>query len=63
MYLVRRSLFVAITFALFEKPGIQLQLMTFMTVLYIIYVGYQDFYTTSSGKKLEMFNECVFVLI
>ena len=63
VFLLRRSIFVAITFALFEKPGIQIQLMTFSTVIYIIYLGYQDFYYTMSGKKLEMLNEVVFVLI
>ena len=39
VYLVRRSLFVAITFALFESPGVQLQLMVFMTVMYLVYLG------------------------
>lgn len=63
VFLLRRSLFVAITFALFDQPGIQIQLMTFMTVLYVIYLGYQYFYLTPYGKELEMLNECVFVLI
>ena len=34
-----------------------------MTVLYVIYLGYQYFYLTPYGKELEMLNECVFVLI
>ena len=37
--------------------------MTFMTVVYIIYLGYQDFYASFNGKILEMFNEWVFILI
>ena len=63
VYLLRRSLFVAITFALFEKPGVQLQFMIFMTIMYLAYLGYADFYITSRGKTLEMLNESVFVLI
>ena len=34
-----------------------------MTVIYIIYCGYQEFYITKNGKVLEMFNESVFILI
>ena len=37
--------------------------MIFMTVVYLGYLGYADFYVTSRGKFLEMLNESVFVLI
>jgi len=62
-FLVRRSLFVVITFVLFDYPGIQVQLMIYMTLLQIIYIGHQDFYETRGAKALEITNESIFVLI
>ena len=63
VFLLRRSLFVAITFALFGHAGLQIQLMIYMTVLYIIYLGYADFFETFGAKALEIVNESVFILI
>ena len=63
VFQVRRSLFIAITFALFDKVGLQLHLMIAMTVLYIAYLGYSDIHLTFYGKVLEMTNESVFVVI
>ena len=37
--------------------------MIYMTVLYIIYLGYADFFETFGGKVLEIVNESVFILI
>ena len=44
IFLVRRSLFIAITFALFEHPGLQLLLMLQKTLFYIMYLGYAEFF-------------------
>ena len=63
VFLLRRSLFVGITFGLFSQPGLQVHFMIFMTMLYIIYLGYQDYYETRGSKSLEITNESVFVLI
>ena len=63
VFMIRRSLFIAITFALFDQPGIQIQVMIYMTIWYIIYLGYADFFETKGGKILEIFNESVFILI
>ena len=60
---MRRSLFVAITFLLFSQPGMQVQLMIYMTLIQIIYIGHQDFYETRGAKSLEIINESIFVLI
>ena len=60
---MRRSLFVVITFVLFDYPGIQVQFMIYMTLLQIIYIGHQDFYETRGAKALEITNERIFVLI
>ena len=46
VFLVRRSIFIAITFALFNYPGIQIQLMIALTILYIAYLGYSDIHSS-----------------
>ena len=38
VFLIRRSLFVALTFALYDYPGIQIQLFIYSSVLYMIYL-------------------------
>ena len=38
IFLLRRSLFVMITFALFYLPGIQVQMMVFMSIVYLCYI-------------------------
>ena len=62
-FLLRRSLFVLITFSLFKQPGIQVQLMIYMTLIQLIYLGYAEFFETSGAKSLEILNETVFVLL
>ena len=37
--------------------------MIYMTLLYIIYLGYAEFFETKGSKTLEILNESVFVLI
>ena len=39
MFLARRSIFVAITFGLYEHPGLQIHLFIFTSLLYIIYLS------------------------
>lgn len=34
-----------------------------MTLLYIIYVGYAEFFETAGNKRLEIVNESIFVMI
>ena len=64
VFLLRRTLFVTITFALAKEPGIQTQLAIFITLIYLIYIGYAEFYEPGSGgKTLEIINESIFVLI
>ena len=63
VFMIRRSFFIAITFALFKQPGLQIQLMIYMTVLYVIYLGYAEFFETKGAKALEIVNESVFILI
>lgn len=63
VFMVRRSLFIALTFALFDQPSLQVHLMIYMTVFYVMYLGYADFFETRLVKRLEMTNESVFILI
>ena len=63
IFLVRRSLFIAITFALFENPGLQLLLMLQKTLFYVIFLGYADFFEMFGSKALEILNESIFILI
>ena len=37
--------------------------MIYMTLFYLIYLGHAEFFETPGGKKLEITNESVFVLI
>ena len=63
LFLLRRTFFVFLTFYLFSQPGIQVQLMIFSTVTYVIYLGHVEYYETPKAKLLEIVNETVFVLI
>ena len=40
VFLLRRSIFVAITFLLFQDPNMQVLLFIWLTLLYITYVNY-----------------------
>ena len=63
VFLIRRSVFVAISFLIFEDPNIQVQLFILLTLLYITYVNYSTFYESSKAKALETINEFTFCLI
>ena len=61
--MLRRFTFVAITFALFSYPGIQIQVFIYTSVLYIIYISHMYFHDPKSSKTLEIFNESLFLLV
>lgn len=62
VFLVRRTLFVILTFALYDQPGIQIQLFIYMSVLYMIYLHAQRIYAQKYILLLEAINEVVFLL-
>ena len=39
VFLVRRSFFVMITFALYNYPGLQIQMMLYSTLIYLCYIS------------------------
>ena len=63
VFILRRLIFVAITFALFNFPGIQIQVFTYVSILYIIYISHMYFHDPKSAKSIEMLNEALFLLI
>ena len=63
VFLVRRSLFVAITFSLFGKPSIQIHAMIILTLLQISYIGFSDLHETGNSRRLELTNEFFFIVI
>ena len=44
VFLVRRILFVAVTFVLFWHPGLQVELMMYGTLGYLCYIAQMPFY-------------------
>ena len=54
---------MAITFALFNFPGIQIQVFIYASLLYIIYISHMYFHDPASSKSLEMLNEALFLLV
>ena len=63
VFLLRRSIFVVITFALFQFPEIQVLSMLCLTLLYISYIANMHFFDGRGNKTLEVFNESFFVLL
>ena len=63
VFLLRRSIFVAMTFALFQFPEIQVLSMLCFTLLYISYIANMYFYDEPGSKTLEIVNESFFVLL
>ena len=63
VFFLRRTVFVFITFLLIRTPGIQVMCFMQLTIFYIIFIGHQDFYLKTKYKVLEMFNECILLLL
>lgn len=63
VYLVRRSLFCMFTFAMYEVPGLQVQLFSASSVAYMIYLNSTQFFETKLLFTQEIVNEYMFLLI
>ena len=63
VFFLRRTIFVFITFLLIRYPGIQVMCFMQMTIFYIIFIGYQDFFAKTKYKVLEIFNECILLVL
>lgn len=63
VFLVRRSIFVLITFGLFKYPGIQINVFIYTSLLYIIYITHYPKFDPISIMYTEVVNESIFLLI
>ena len=63
VYMLRRSLFVLITFSLLKYPGIQIQVFIYTGILYIIYLNHVYLHEDSFASRLETCNEFMLILI
>ena len=63
VFILRRIIFVIITFALFNYPGIQIQVFIYTSLLYIIYISHVYFHDPMWSRDLEMVNESIFLLV
>lgn len=57
VFLVRRNIFIFVTFLLLKQPGLQVQLMLIMTTLYLCYISQVRFHATQGRRRIEMTNE------
>ena len=62
VFLLRRSIFVAITFALIDHPALQMQAFIFLSVLYMGYLKSVRIYDDQFMLDLEFFNEGLLLL-
>ena len=63
VFQIRRTVFVAIMFALKRHPGIQLLLFIYLSVLYIIYLNFNRIYHEPFHLLFETANECGLMLV
>ena len=62
VFLMRRSFFVLITFALFAYPALQTQIQLLTIPLYITYTQFALVYESPVARRTEFFNEGIFLL-
>jgi len=63
IFLLRRSFFVAITFAMMFYPSLQVQLMIYSTLGYLCYISLQRFHESPLQRRTEMFNEMLLLCL
>ena len=61
-FLIRRSIFVATTYALIDHPGLQLHFFILTSVFYLTYLNSFTIYEDSLMLRIELVNECIFLL-
>ena len=59
--MIRRSLFVLVSFVLLDYPGIQIQVFLYMTVLYIVYLNHGRIYEERLALRLDNTVEMLFM--
>lgn len=63
VFLLRRSLFVGLTWFLYDFPSLQVHLFIYSSLLYIITINHLDHFEESFQCKVELTNETLFIVI
>ena len=63
MFFLRRSVFVLITFLLFTRPGIQINVLLYSSILYIIFITHWPKFNPKTVMWVEVINESILLLI
>lgn len=63
VFLLRRSLFVLITFVYYRGPSSQVQVMTTMTLVYICFLGHVRIHESRHLSRIEMLNEYILLCL
>lgn len=61
VFLIRRSLFVLITFVWNSFPCNQVQIVLLTTLFHLCYLAHARIHETRSLRQIEMLNECIYV--
>ena len=59
VFFIRRSLFCIITFAMMSLSGVKVMCFIQLSIFYMIYVGYMNFYENKKDKVVEVINEII----
>ena len=63
VFLIRRSIFVMISFALHYYPGIQVQALIYTTLLFICYISNVRFHESTQQQRIEIINELILICL
>ena len=63
VFLLRRSLFVALTYMLYDYPTIQILIQVQTTIAYIVYIQTTPMYDGPLARQIECLNEVLFLII
>ena len=61
-FFARRTIFVALTFALFDYPVLQVMMFVCICIMYCGFMMSQDFYLKKWTKVLDLFSELLLIL-
>jgi len=63
IFLFRRFWFIAIATLLYEHPFAQLQLLVFMSTMYLMFYGSSRPHESRFRIRMEIFNECMIMIL
>ena len=63
VFMIRRTLFVGVTFSLFNMPSVQTQLWMSLTIMHIAYLNYIPLFDGAINRRIDVTNECLMMLV